>query len=80
MFGSMNRARHIIVNLNISAEEYLSWYSGAARTVMATSVDGRSVRFPANILQPFVMRDGIRGQFCIFFNEEGKFDRIERLR
>jgi len=71
--------QHIIVNLNISPEEYIYWYTGAARTVLATSIDGRSVRFPANILQPFITRQGIQGQFCIFFKADGKFDRIERL-
>ncbi|WP_344797352.1 DUF2835 domain-containing protein [Litoribacillus peritrichatus] len=75
----MKRSRNIIVSLNIPADEYLRVYSGVARTVVTHSIDGRSVRFPANILQPFVTREGIRGRFCIFFTEEGKFDRIERV-
>jgi hypothetical protein len=79
MFGLMNGSKHIIVNLNISPEEYTYWYTGTARTVLATSIDGRSVRFPANILQPFVTREGIQGTFCIYFKPDGKFDRIERL-
>ncbi len=79
MFRIMKGSRNIIVSLNISAEEYLRVYNGAARTVFAQSTDGRSVRFPANILQRFVTRDGIQGRFCIFFTDEGKFDRVERI-
>jgi len=75
----MKGSKHIIVNLNISPEEYTYWYMGSARTVLATSIDGRSVRFPANILQPFITHQGIQGMFCIFFKADGKFDRIERL-
>lgn len=75
----MNRQRNIIVDIYIPTDEYLSWYQGAAKTVYATSIDGRSVRFPAGILQKFVTRDGVNGRFCIYFTAEGKFDRIEKL-
>ncbi|MGI1678294.1 MAG: DUF2835 domain-containing protein [Cellvibrionaceae bacterium] len=54
-------------------------YAGQVKTVLATSRDGRRVRFPANILVPFVERDGIRGSFAISFDVENKFQNIRRL-
>ena len=43
-----------------------------------TSVDGRRVHFPANILQRFVSSNGVHGRFCIRFDEKGKYQAIER--
>ena len=75
----MKRQSHILVDLHISSDEYLGWYHGVAKNVRTTSVDGRSVLFPAGILQRFVTREGINGRFCIYFTAEGKFDRVERV-
>lgn len=69
----------IEVRLSISAHEYLLHYKGVARNVRATAVDGRSVLFPAQILQRYVSHDGIQGRFLIVFSAEGKFQTIERL-
>lgn len=69
----------VIVSLSITAEEYLKHYQGSARSVYAQTVEGRSVRFPANILQPFVTHDGISGTFKIQFNSSNRFKGIKRL-
>lgn len=69
----------IIVDLTISAEEYVKYYQMAGAVVAANSRDGRSVKFPANILQRFVMHDGIKGSFKIVFDDRGKFKKIERV-
>lgn len=71
--------KSIIVNLAISAEEFQHLYEGNVKTVFARSVDGRSIRFPANILRPFVLHTGIRGTFQIDFDEENRFSSIKRL-
>ncbi|MCR8922888.1 DUF2835 domain-containing protein [Dasania sp. GY-MA-18] len=70
--------QEIIVNLAISADEYLKNYQSPGINVSATSVDGRRVHFPANILQRFVTRNGVHGRFRIRFNEQGKYQAIER--
>lgn len=54
-------------------------YQGVASSVHAHARDGRSIRFPANILQQFVTRDGIRGSFQIIFDDNMKFQAIRRL-
>ena len=47
--------------------------------VSAFSQDGRRVRFPTAILQPFVTREGIRGSFAIHFDAEHKFVNIVKV-
>ena len=75
----MSAAHRIIVDLRITADEWLRIYRGEAYQVSARSRDGRSVRFPARILQPYVAHDGVRGSFLIEFDERGKFQRIHKL-
>lgn len=69
----------MIVSLNISAEEYLKRYQGAAKSVYAYTLEGRSIRFPANILQPFVSHQGVRGTFVIRFDQDRRFVDIRAI-
>jgi hypothetical protein len=69
----------IIVSLNIAAEEYLKLYQGVARSVFTKTREGRSIRFPANILQPFVGHEGVVGSFKIEFDNENRFKNITRI-
>lgn len=69
----------LIVDLNISRDEYLRWYQGGVRDVNAVTRDGRRVRFPANSLQRFVQHTGIQGTFAIYFDADNKLERVERL-
>ncbi|WP_041598852.1 DUF2835 domain-containing protein [Hahella chejuensis] len=71
--------RQIIVDIYISADEYLNVYRGSAKSVSAVSRDGLRVQFPASILQRFVTREGIRGSFVITFDDANKFQSIEQL-
>lgn len=71
--------KSIIVNLTISTEELQRLYEGSAKTVFARSIDGRSIRFPAGILRPFVLHNGIRGTFQIDFDEDNRFHSLHRL-
>nr|WP_255482097.1 DUF2835 domain-containing protein [Cellvibrio sp. KY-GH-1] len=67
------------MNLAISAEEFQRLYEGSVKTVFAHSIDGRSIRFPANILRPYVMHSGVRGTFQIDFDDENRFKAINRV-
>lgn len=71
--------KSIIVNLSISAEEFQRLYEGNVKTVFAYSIDGRRIRFPANILRPFVLHSGVQGTFQIDFDEDNRFSSIARL-
>lgn len=69
----------VIVQLSISAHEFERLYAGAANTVMARTVDGRSVSFPAHVLRGQVAQDGVRGTFRIEFDDENRFSSIQRI-
>ncbi len=69
----------LIVNLAIPAEEFLRLYQGSAKVVITQSIDGRQVKFPADILRPYVLHQGIYGQFKIHFDELYKFKSIEKI-
>lgn len=69
----------ILVSLTIDKNEFMRLYQGSARTVVTRATDGRTVRFPANILRPFLLHNGISGTFRITFNDEGKYQGIEKL-
>jgi hypothetical protein len=72
-------SRQLRVVLNIPVNVIHSYYSGAARDIVATTRDGRVVRFPANILRPYVSHDGVHGEFAIEFDANHKFVAIHRL-
>ncbi|WP_300496799.1 DUF2835 domain-containing protein [Marinobacter sp.] len=71
--------QQIIVDVNISPDEWIKLYQGSATDVHTTARDGRSVRFPARILSRFYLRDGVQGSFRILFDDQGKFVSVERL-
>ena len=68
----------IYIDLRITADEYVKRYYGFGTTVTAQARDGRSVQFPASILQPYVTHGGIEGSFCIDVDELGKFKSITK--
>jgi hypothetical protein len=65
--------------LSLSSERYLAWYAGSAKAVQVRSEDGRTLRFPAAELRPFVTHEGIHGYFEIEFDEHFKLVRLRRL-
>ena len=75
----MAAAQSMRVALRISAEDYKRYYQGSVHNVIARSRDGRSIQFPANILRPFLMHDGISGEFEIFFDRDNKFQGIKKI-
>jgi hypothetical protein len=71
--------QHIVVDISLSSDEYLAHYRQQVRDVIAISRDGRRVRFPSSLLQPYLLHNGIQGSFRISFTDSGKFNSIERL-
>lgn len=69
----------LIVDIKISVDEYQRLYAGTAKDVYAISRSGEKVRFPAKILIPYVGHNGISGSFSIAFNEEFRFESIEKI-
>jgi len=56
--------------LNISSEDYLDYYRGTARQVVARSLQGVVIQFPAGLLVPFVTHTGIRGRFVLTCDDQ----------
>ena len=71
--------RSIIVPLRIQPEEFQRLYEGNVKDVSARSIDGLRVRFPANILRPFVNHSGVAGTFAIHFSDDNRFHSIEKI-
>lgn len=69
----------IVFHLNISAQEYLKYYQGTAQQVQVRSVDGRRVRFPANLLKNHVSHQGVHGLFQLEYSENNKLVSFIRL-
>ncbi len=69
----------ILIDLMISSQDYLALYQGIAKDVITKDRRGKTVRFPAKILRPFVTHHGISGTFRIEFDVNNKFKKITRL-
>lgn len=66
--------------LKISYQEYLTYYQGAVKFVIARAHDGRKVQFPAALLRQFVTHQGVQGEFEIEFDDNFKLQSMRRLR
>ena len=75
----MQQNQQIRFRLAISADDYLAYYQGAARAVVVQAEDGRTLRFPADSLRPFVTRLGIHGLFEIRFDARNKLQGLRRI-
>lgn len=64
--------------LHISAEQYLDYYRGAVRNVVARSTSGLTVQFPASLLQRFITPEGIHGHFVLTADEHLKHPVLQR--
>ncbi len=64
--------------LNIPAERFVEYYRGV-RQVQTTSVDGRRIQFPANILQPYVTREGVHGEFVLQHDDRHRLIALKRI-
>jgi len=65
--------------LSISAQEYLRFYQGQARAVLARGHDGQRVQFPADALRGHVTREGIHGEFELCFDDRQRLVGLIRI-
>lgn len=65
--------------LSISSQQYLQYYRGSVRQVLAQSTTGATVQFPAAFLTPFVTTAGINGRFVLTCEDSGKGAELRRL-
>jgi len=67
-------------HLTIGYDKYLMVYQGHADSIVTTATDGQKVQFPAEIVKPYLTRNGIHGFFEITFNRQNKFQSIKKIR
>lgn len=82
MAGLQNHMKsytEIIFQLEISADEYVRYYKGTAKTVVTQSIDGKKVQFPVNILQSYITHNGISGMFSLKYDENNKYVSIQKI-
>ena len=65
--------------LRISSRQYLQYYRGSVRQVLAQSTTGATVQFPAALLPPFVTTAGISGRFVLTCEDSGKGATLQRV-
>ncbi|MCG5515315.1 MULTISPECIES: DUF2835 domain-containing protein [Ectothiorhodospira] len=70
---------HYHFRLDIPRDEFLRYYSGSAASVVASSQEGRTVRFPASALRPHVTHDGVRGRFRLTVDDQFRLQSLERI-
>ncbi len=72
--------RHLLrMRLAIPAHEYLAYYRNQADAVLARTLDGRSIEFPAIALRRHVTHGGVHGLFEIEFDADYRLIRLERV-
>ena len=64
--------------LNITSQQYLQYYRGAVRQVLAQSDTGATVQFPVVLLTPFVTLAGISGRFVLTCEDSGRGAELRR--
>ncbi len=57
----------------------MSYYRGAVRNVQVKAEEGVSVRFPAQILRPYLTHEGIVGRFVLRYGADNRFIAIEKI-
>lgn len=70
----------IDIVLELTAEQCLAHYRGAAQKVHARSVGGKRVQFPAQALRRILGPDGVHGVFRLRFTEAGRFESLTPVR
>ena len=71
--------RSLIVDIRLPKEEYLKVYQSYVRQVRAVARSGESVRFPINVLQPYLTHNGVQGSFRLSFDDQYKFVGIDLI-
>ncbi|GAB3477610.1 DUF2835 family protein [Marinomonas epiphytica] len=69
----------ISLNIALPAYQYEALYTGAARNLVAHSLDGRKVQLPLSAFQRFLNHQGIYGVFEVEFDDQHKLVNVRQL-
>jgi len=65
--------------LHLSAEEYLQYYEGVAKSIQVRSHCGKTIQFSADKMREFVLQDGVHGTFIMQLDNKNKFLSIKKI-
>ncbi|TMO78156.1 DUF2835 domain-containing protein [Pseudoalteromonas sp. S3776] len=65
--------------LNLSYNKCMDYYHGRYSSVQVVEDNGKTIRFAASHLRPYISSIGIRGRFRLLLTPENKFIRLERI-
>jgi hypothetical protein len=66
-------------SIAIPYDEFISYYQGIAKNIQVTAMDGRTVRFPANVVHKFLTREGINGVFDLYVDGDYKMIDLKKI-
>ena len=66
------------LNIRISEQEWLRYYTGQVRTVICKSTEGQTISIPAHRLRPFTTKEGIVGRFRLKL-DGNRFVSLEKI-
>ena len=66
-------------NLRLSYNDCMDYYYGRFKSLQVIEDGGKTIRFSAHHLRPYVTNLGIRGRFRMLLTQENKFIRIEQV-
>ncbi|MCF7499335.1 MULTISPECIES: DUF2835 domain-containing protein [Pseudoalteromonas] len=66
-------------SLYLSYSKCLDYYHGKYKSVQVTEDGGKTVRFDAEHLRPFISSIGIRGRFRLILTEQNRFLKLEKV-
>ncbi|MNT37494.1 hypothetical protein D3C72_1736330 [compost metagenome] len=69
----------LVLDISLTADEFLAVYQGRANRVLLRSRDGRKVSLPARHLRPHLGHAGVQGTFQLEFSADGKLLSLHRL-
>ncbi|MES9904753.1 MAG: DUF2835 domain-containing protein [Sedimenticola sp.] len=74
-----SRTTTVRFGMDLSAEEYLRYYEGVARSVIVHGLDGRHLQIPAHNFRPYITAGGIHGVFEITLDENNKLLEMKKV-
>jgi hypothetical protein len=67
------------ITLNITREEWLKLYRGAANTIICRAEDGTRIKIAAVHFIPFVTHSGVAGRFELVIDNDHKLVSLKRM-
>ena len=74
------RLKQVRFSLLISSNAYQAYYRGDAKYIQVTTDQLLKVKMPADIFKRFVTHQGIAGSFVVTYDQDKRFQSIEKLK